>query len=84
MNLLAKSCFAPGLIAMISNLIQSAGEVDTGIIEGEWFEQYSEGMGHEIYRMQISSEDYPDKVSFKKISEISYTKFGAVVFALEI
>jgi hypothetical protein len=25
MNLLAKSCFAPGLIAMISNLIASAG-----------------------------------------------------------
>ena len=51
MNLLAKSCFAPGLIAMISNMIASAGEIDTDIIEGEWFVDYAEGMGHEIYRM---------------------------------
>jgi acetyl-CoA C-acetyltransferase/potassium large conductance calcium-activated channel subfamily M alpha protein 1 len=28
MNLLAKSCFAPGLIAMISNLIASAGDIE--------------------------------------------------------
>lgn len=26
MNLLAKSCFAPGLISMITNLISSAGD----------------------------------------------------------
>jgi acetyl-CoA C-acetyltransferase/potassium large conductance calcium-activated channel subfamily M alpha protein 1 len=26
MNLLAKSCFAPGLISMISNLFASAGD----------------------------------------------------------
>jgi acetyl-CoA C-acetyltransferase/potassium large conductance calcium-activated channel subfamily M alpha protein 1 len=28
MNLLAKSCFAPGLISMISNLITSHGDED--------------------------------------------------------
>ena len=28
MNLLAKSCFAPGLIALISNLISSMSEPD--------------------------------------------------------
>ena len=49
MNLLAKSCFAPGLIAMISNLIASAGDIDTSINEGEWFAEYAEGMGMEIY-----------------------------------
>ena len=54
MNLLAKSCFSPGLIAMISNLIASAGEIDTDIIPYDWFEEYAEGMGHEIYRMTIS------------------------------
>jgi hypothetical protein len=54
MNLLAKSCFSPGLIAMISNLIASAGEIDTDIIPFDWFEEYAEGMGHEIYRMTIS------------------------------
>jgi len=84
MNLLAKSCFAPGLIAMISNLIASAGEIDPEIMSGEWFQQYAEGMGHEIYRMQISSDDYPDQISFKKISEIAFTKFQAIVFGLEI
>ena len=84
MNLLAKSCFAPGLIAMISNLISSAGEIDTSIIERDWFSEYAEGMGHEIYRMQISQEDYSDNIAFKKISEIAYAEFSAIVFALEI
>jgi len=38
MNLLAKSCFAPGLISLISNLIASAGEpVGTPPHAGEWF-----------------------------------------------
>jgi acetyl-CoA C-acetyltransferase/potassium large conductance calcium-activated channel subfamily M alpha protein 1 len=57
MNLLAKSCFAPGLIAMISNLIASAGE---NSLENttDWFDEYAEGMGHEIYRMPISHEVY--------------------------
>ena len=84
MNLLAKSCFAPGLIAMISNLIQSAGDIDMSINEQEWFKEYAEGMGHEIYRMQINAEDYPSIISFKKIAEIAYSEYGAVVFALEI
>tara|TARA_B110000305_G_C18882306_1_gene378134 strand:+ start:259 stop:456 length:198 start_codon:yes stop_codon:yes gene_type:complete len=53
MNLLAKSCFAPGLISMISNLIASAGDIDSDG-QPEWFKEYSEGMGHEIYRRQIS------------------------------
>lgn len=84
MNLLAKSCFAPGLIAMISNLIQSAGDIDMAINEEEWFKEYAEGMGHEIYRMPISSEDYPNNITFKKIAEIAYSEYSAVVFALEI
>jgi hypothetical protein len=53
MNLLAKSCFAPGLIAMISNLIASASENEMGG-NTDWFGEYAEGMGHEIYRMPIS------------------------------
>ena len=56
MNLLAKSCFAPGLIAMISNLIASAGETDTDQYEMEWLKEYTEGMGHEIYRVKIEEE----------------------------
>ena len=84
MNLLAKSCFAPGLIAIISNLIASAGEIDTDIIDGEWFVDYAEGMGHEIYRMQISLEEYPEYCTFQQISDIAYSEYSAVVFGLEI
>ena len=87
MNLLAKSCFAPGLIAMISNLIASAGSMDTDG-EKEWFIEYTEGMGHEIYRRQIFLDDgkkgYPDQVKFSKIVEISYIEQSAIVFAVEI
>jgi len=28
MNLLAKSCFCPGIISLLGNLVTSAGEVD--------------------------------------------------------
>ena len=84
MNLLAKSCFSPGLIAMISNLIASAGEIDTDIIPFDWFEEYAEGMGHEIYRMTISQEDYQNNITFNKIAEVAYSEYSAVVFALEI
>jgi hypothetical protein len=58
MNLLAKSCFAPGLIAMISNLIASAGESDPDDLPHEWLKEYSDGMGHEIYRVKIDEEYY--------------------------
>jgi hypothetical protein len=83
MNMLAKSCFAPGLIAMITNLISSAKNVEE---EGQkdWFLEYTEGMGHEIYRMQISEDDYHHTTSFKKIVDVAYTEYNAVVFALEI
>jgi len=84
MNLLAKSCFAPGLIAMMSNLIASAGDIDTDIIDNEWFDEYAEGMGHEIYRMQISQEYYHNNITFNKIADVAYSQYSAVVFALEI
>ena len=54
------------------------------INEADWFKEYAEGMGHEIYRMLITSEDYPNNISFKKIAEIAYSEYSAVVFALEI
>ena len=84
MNLLAKSCFAPGLICLISNLIASAGEINASPHSGDWFQEYAEGMGHEIYRMVISYDDYGRDISFCKIAEVAYSEFNAVVFALEI
>ena len=49
MSLLAKSCFAPGIISFVSNLIMSS---EAGVDEDEepWLSEYKEGMGHEIYR----------------------------------
>lgn len=85
MNLLAKSCFAPGLIALVSNLIQSSGEIDNkSINDSEWFDEYAEGMGMEIYAVPISQFEYPDNISFSKIAEIAYQEYSTIVFALEI
>ena len=53
MNLLAKSCFAPGLISCMSNLFASTGSVNIDSMSKEWFKEYAAGMGHEIYRVSI-------------------------------
>lgn len=60
MNLLAKSCFAPGLIAMISNLVSSMSEPEDEF-EEEWLNHYVEGTGFEIYRVKIEEYDYQNK-----------------------
>jgi Calcium-activated BK potassium channel alpha subunit len=88
MNLLAKSCFAPGLISLISNLFSSAGDGDRNEYSEDWRGEYVQGMGHEVYRIGISETDYQDskdeKLMFKKVAEIAYQEYNAVVFALEI
>lgn len=84
MNLLAKSCFAPGLISMMSNLIASAGEEDPPD-DSTWYREYQNGKGNEIYRVQVDSERYSiTEISFCKLAEVSYSEFQAIVFALEI
>lgn len=83
MNLLAKSCFAPGLISLVSNLIASAGETEP-FDNSEWLRQYITGKGHEIYRVEIDKKKYPDNLKFSQLAEISYTEYSAIVFALEI
>ena len=50
MNLLAKSCFCPGIITLLGNLIQSAGDQDLDRIRQDWKKEYLNGLGHEIYR----------------------------------
>ena len=88
MNLLAKSCFAPGLISCLSNLSASATTVgmDQDSLEKEWLMEYVDGMGHEIYRVNIAENEFftPFDLSFKKVAEICYAEFQAVIFALEI
>jgi hypothetical protein len=88
MNLLAKSCFAPGLIACMSNLSASASTegLDLESKGKEWLKEYAAGIGHEIYRVQINEADFSSArpLSFKKIADISFAEFNAVIFALEI
>ena len=82
MNLLAKSCFAPGLISMMSNLIASAGDEELPD-DSAWFSEYQNGKGNEIYRVEIDKDKYPE-ITFAKLAEVAYSEFQAIVFALEI
>lgn len=81
MNLMSKSCFSPGIINFISNLISStdSDESDTGKI---WLDQYSNGMGHEIYRIKLSEK--MNLKTFAEIANIVYKHNHCIVFAIEI
>lgn len=84
MNMLAKSCFAPGLITMMSNLVASQGDIDGSEFAEDWHREYSLGMGHEIYRVKIEELDYQSSLTFRDVAEIGHSCFGAIVFALEV
>ena len=83
MNMLAKSCFAPGLITMIGNLVASASEPDDEYTE-QWVKEYQQGIGFEIYRKKIEEVDFRDVLTFKDVAEIAHKFFNCIVFALEI
>ena len=53
-------------------------------MEEDWFEEYSEGLGHEIYRMEITEDDYKYRLDFTKIVEIAFFEENAIVFAIEV
>jgi hypothetical protein len=80
MNLIAKSCFAPGLISMISNLIASSS--DQTDVEEQWLQEYAEGMGHEIYRIVLSEK--MENRYFSDIARTVYKNTKAIVFAIEV
>ena len=80
MNLLAKSCYSPGIIAMLSNLIASCGD-EKPESKQLWLKEYAEGMGHEIYKINIHSR-WEGK-TFTSLAKLVYTKKQAIVFALE-
>ena len=83
MTLLAKSCFAPGLIALISNLIGSS-DADSDAIAEPWIRDYVDGTGYEIYREKIEKDDYKNNLTFGRVAHIAHQCFRAIVFALEI
>lgn len=80
MNLLAKSCFSPGIISLISNLISSSSEAENQ--DEVWLKEYAEGMEHEIYRIPLSPQ--LEGKYFKDIVKIIYQKHKAIVFGLEL
>lgn len=81
MNLMSKSCFSPGIINFISNLISST-DSDGDESGKKWLEEYSEGMGHEIYRVSLS-EKMKNK-TFSEIAGLVYKYNQCIVFAIEI
>jgi hypothetical protein len=80
MNMMSKSCFSPGIINFISNLISSTG--DQGEFDSTWLEQYADGMGHEIYRIKLSKN--MANHTFAEISGKVYECNRSIVFAIEI
>jgi len=81
MNLLAKSCFSPGLISLISNLISSSSQESTKF-EHTWLQEYCQGMVHEIYRIPLSYK--LEEMFFKDIVKLIYENYKSIVFALEL
>jgi len=82
MNLLAKSCFSPGIISMLSNLITSAGDIAIGNDDKEWMKEYTTGMGYEIYRADLSHKFQGKK--FSEVAAIVYNEFQGILFGLEL
>ncbi|EGR28582.1 hypothetical protein IMG5_172560 [Ichthyophthirius multifiliis] len=95
---LAKSCFCPGIISLLGNLISSAGEIDDQYIEEEWLKEYMRGMGHEIYRTDLSFKAFfflkkniknikKKKFEGKTFTEIAatiYTEYNGILFGIEL
>lgn len=81
LSLFAKSCLCPGLIAMITNLVNSAGDLQADSSTPKWLEEYWHGIGFEIYKTQLSKV-FADK-TFSEAAAIIYKKFNAILFGIE-
>ena len=80
MNLLSKSCLIPGIIPMITNLVNSSGSCEE--TEFAWLNEYLDGTGNEIYRAELN-EQFKNN-TFCQISKKIYEEYDAIAFALEI
>lgn len=86
-SLMAKSCLCPGLVTLISNIIQSSGDppdelVARGQSNWDWLLEYWQGKTFEIYR-----EEIPYRFAGKQFCSIAndiYKEDGLLLFALEI
>jgi hypothetical protein len=82
MNLLAKSCFCPGIIALLGNLVKSAGEDSLDKVQHAYLKEYLSGMGHEIYRTKLSPQFVGKR--FVEIADTVYKQYRGIIFCLEI
>ncbi|MCQ2815726.1 MAG: hypothetical protein MJ252_00520 [archaeon] len=83
MNLLSKSCITPGIIALLSNLVvSSSSSADANDLE--WIRDYSDGRGHEIYKINFEKGGEFIQMSFREISMELYEKYQAIPIAIEI
>jgi hypothetical protein len=80
MNLMSKSCFSPGIINLVSNLITTTSEHNMKFTS--WLSEYADGMGNEIYRMKLSEK--MNNRTFADIAGFVFKKNYSIVFALEI
>ncbi|KAL4463512.1 hypothetical protein ABPG72_007613 [Tetrahymena utriculariae] len=82
MNLLAKSCFCPGIISLIGNLVQSTSAEVTDNEPTKWIREYKNGLGHEMYRTTLSLTFSGQ--TFSTIAAKVYEKFQAILLGMEI
>ena len=81
MNILSKSCITPGIMTLVTNLVMTSGDVEDSIDE-KWMKEYSDGRGHEIYRIQL--KEYYHQFSFIEIVKNIYNEGQVICFAIEI
>ena len=77
---MSKSCFSPGIINLVSNLISTTSELNLKFTT--WLAEYADGMGNEIYRMKLSEK--MENRTFSDIAGFVYKKNTSILFALEI
>ena len=81
MNLLSKSCITPGIMTLVTNLVMTSSEADDAV-DDKWIKEYSDGRGHEIYRIQL--KEYYHQFTFIEIVQNIYNEGQVICFALEL
>ena len=81
MALMSKSCFSPGIITFMNNLINST-DSNTDSSKKRWQQEYSEGMDQEIFRVKLSEK--MENKTFSEIAGLVYKYNQCIVIAIEI
>lgn len=73
MNLIAKSCFCPGLISLLSNLITSFDSGQSDENKKEWVKEYVKGLEHEMYRVPLDLTNFNGDFITMAVTAYEYT-----------